>query len=231
MDAIFALLAEMKGIDTDKLSSEEMKQYRTHFVPKFQSALSFLPKLIQESIKDKEIEVNVAYAPAADYETEWMGKLQICPLHGMEAALGKHEKVMQAAALFPEYEITVYVFSEFHCQAIHHEPYIRVCLNISDDPALALLEALNVYKPVWILSYEGAGVSIENPVDIASSIRYGAAAVRLEAEKDEDDMSLIETLSIEFNVYQQSDPESAFYALQDICAIFAAITAVIENIE
>lgn len=208
---LHTLLAELKDHDLALMSQEADADLRASVTSRFVEATGGLQTLL---LGDHAGSPRWLWkAEVADsFGNDWIATYTIVDTGQMESAIGQHEKVRMAAALFPSLGLTVDVFAANHHPGgtgLQVEPKITVRLTVSGDPELALVEHfLDLAHDFFPESGHGLSVSvlprenccdeIENPEAIHLAFRTVASAARSAARADwgDDETTLTENIDL-----------------------------------
>lgn len=208
---LHTLLADLKAHDLALMSKEADAHLRASVTSRFVDATGGLQTLFLGA--HAEIPRWLWKAELADsFGNEWIATYNIVDTGMMESAIGQHEKVRMAAALFPGLVLTVDVFAAYHHPGgtgLQVDPKITVSLTVSGDPELSLVEHfLDLAHDHFPESGNGLSVSvmprenccdeIENPEAIHQAFRKVASAARSAARASwgDDETTMTENIDL-----------------------------------
>lgn len=232
------LLNDLQKHDLALMSSDADEQLRATVTRRFAEATSGLQTLLLGDHTENPRWLWKS-EQADSYGSEWIATYKIVDTGQMESAIGKHEKVRRAAALFPSLTLTVDVLAAYHNPSgtgRQVDPKITIGLTVSGDPELGLVEDF------LDLSHEhhpniGNGISlsvrprenccdeIENPEALHLALRQVAKAARLAAKSNwnDDETTITENIDIIFSMDASVDINAMEEAFLFVGLMFTSV--------
>lgn len=197
LDALFSLLKSLEGHDVDKMTDEEGKQFCGVALERFRYSAAPVPEIVLGEAAEQGYDWHVE---ACEYQpSDYVCSLKIVHTGQMERALGAHEKLRMAAALFPASGFEVALFGDFRREG-GLQSDARFLITLSTDGGENLQRMSTELKKVrkelegslnreailrtMIIATENACPVVVNPDDIGAAFGEVAKAARQKAKRE-----------------------------------------------
>lgn len=233
---LHVLLKKLDGKDLAMMTPDAISALRATITKEFTKATASLHTLLLGQHSDSPRWLWTA-EEAQHFGGEWLATYTLVDTGQMERAIGQHEKIQMAAALFPSLRLTVDIFAAYHHpggSGLQVDPRLSISLRVDGDSELALIEDwLQLSKAVFPAHGNGLSVEIRptecccddvvDPADIHESFSYIASAAREAGKREYGDTGITEAVQFTLTFDNSVDALRMQEAFEYVGQMFANV--------